>query len=191
MKTKESRMPGQLEQIVERIKELREIAGISPESLAAGIGISADTYRSYESGAVDIPVGALSEVANFFKVELAELLTGEAPRLHKYCLVRKDRGVEVERRSAYRYQSLANNFIHKKAEPFLVTAQPAPADAKISLNSHPGQEFNFVLEGKLMLSIDGHELVMDEGDSIFFDSGAEHGMKALGGACARFLAIIL
>lgn len=192
-------MPGQVEQIVERIRELREIAGISPESLAAGIGISAETYRGYESGAVDIPVGALSEVADFFKVELAELLTGEAPRLHKYCLVRKDRGVQVERRSAYRYQSLANNFIHKKAEPFLVTAEPSPEGApegvpegaSLSLNSHPGQEFNFVLEGRLLLSIDGHELLLEAGDSIFFDSGAEHGMRALGGKRARFLAIIL
>lgn len=184
-------MPGQVEQIAERIRELREIAGISLESLAKGIRLSADTYRGYESGEVDIPIGVLYEVAGFFKIELTELLTGEAPRLHKYCLVRRDRGVEVERRSPYRYQSLAYNFIHKKAEPFMVTVEPGPADREVSLNSHPGQEFNFVLEGRLMLVIDGTELVLEEGDSIFFDSGAGHGMKALGGGRARFLAIIL
>jgi quercetin dioxygenase-like cupin family protein len=99
--------------------------------------------------------------------------------------------VEVERRSPYRYQSLAYNFIHKKAEPFMVTVEPGPADREVSLNSHPGQEFNYVLEGKLMLVIDGTELVLEEGDSVFFDSGAGHGMKALGGGRARFLAIIL
>jgi transcriptional regulator with XRE-family HTH domain len=184
-------MPGQLEQIAERIVELRNIAGISLESLAKGIRISTDTYRRYESGEVDIPIGVLYEVAGYFNIELTEILTGEAPKLHKYCIARKDRGVEVERRSPYRYQSLAYNFIHKKAEPFMVTAEPAPENAKVSLNSHPGQEFDLVLEGKLMIVIDGKELVLDEGDSIFFDSGAEHGMKALGGARARFLAVIL
>jgi transcriptional regulator with XRE-family HTH domain len=184
-------MPGQLGQIAERIRELREIGGISLESLAKGIRVSSDTYRGYESGEVDIPIGVLYEVAGFFKIELTELLTGEAPRLHKYSLVRRDRGVEVERRSPYRYQSLAYNFIHKKAEPFLVTVEPSPADREVSLNTHPGQEFNFVLEGRLMLVIDGTELVLEEGDSIFFDSGAAHGMKALGGGRARFLAIIL
>ena len=188
-------MPGQLEQIAERIRELRDIAGISLESLAKGIRVSADTYRSYESGEVDIPVGVLYEVAGYFKIELTALLTGEAPRLHKYSLVRKDKGVEVQRRSPYLYQSLAFNFIHKKAEPFLVTVEPSPSggsvDRPVSLNSHPGQEFNYVLEGRLGLVIDGTELVLEEGDSIYFDSGASHGMKALGGARARFLAIIV
>jgi transcriptional regulator with XRE-family HTH domain len=184
-------MPGQLEQIAERIAELRNIAGISQESLAKGIRISTETYRRYESGELDIPVGVLYEVANYFDIELTEILTGEAPKLHKYSVTRKDRGVAVERRSPYRYQSLAYNFIHKKAEPFMVTAEPAPEGAQVSLNSHPGQEFDLVLEGKLLVAIAGKELVLDEGDSIFFDSGAEHGMKALGGVRARFLAVIL
>ena len=191
-------MPGQVEQIAERIKELREIAGISPESLAKEIRLSPEAYRGYESGAVDIPIGVLYEVAGVFKIELTELLTGEAPRLGKYCLVRKEKGVAVERRSPYGYLSLAHNFIRKKAEPFLVTVEPSPQggsqrpdDRPVSLNSHPGQEFNYVLEGRLQLVIDGTELVLEEGDSIYFDSGASHGMKALGGARARFLAIIL
>ena len=191
-------MPGQVEQIAARIKELREIAGISPESLAKGIRLSTEAYRGYESGAVDIPIGVLYEVAGFFKIELTELLTGEAPRLSKYCLVRKDKGVAVERRTPYRYLSLAYNFIHKKAEPFLVTVEPSPRDGargpvggEVELNSHPGQEFNYVLEGRLKLVIDGTELVLEEGDSIFFDSERRSRHEGFGGRAARFLAIIL
>jgi transcriptional regulator with XRE-family HTH domain len=183
-------MSGQVEQIAERIKELRGIAGISQESLARGIDIPVETYRDYESGSVDIPVGVLFEVAAFFKIDLTEILTGEAPRLHKYCVVRKGKGVEVERRTPYRYRSLAFNFIHKKAEPFLVTAEPKSESEPVPVNSHPGQEFNYVLEGSLLLVIDGREIILGEGDSIFFDSSAEHGMKALGGSAARFLAVI-
>jgi len=181
----------QLQQIAERIRELRGIAGISPESLAKEIGVSAETYRAFESGAADIPVGVLYEVASFFKIDLTEILTGEAPRLHKYQVVRAGKGVEVERRAPYRYRSLAYNFIHKKAEPFLVTAVDSPQAESVSLNSHPGQEFDYVLEGSLLVVIDGHDVVLGEGDSIFFDSSAAHGMKALGGRSARFLAIIL
>ncbi len=86
-------MSEQLQQIAERIRELRGIAGISPESLAKEIGVSAETYRGFESGGADIPIGVLYEVAAFFKVELNELLTGEAPRLHKYQVVRAGTGV--------------------------------------------------------------------------------------------------
>ncbi len=184
-------MPGKVEQIAERIRELRGIAGISLESLAKGIGVPPETCRDYESGKVDIPVGVLYEVAGFFKIDLTEILTGEAPRLHKYSVVRKGRGIEVERRAPYRYQSLAYNFLHKKAEPFLVEAWPQPEGAAVPMNSHPGQELDYVLEGRLLVVIDGHEIELEEGDCVFFDSGAQHGMKALGGSAARFLAIIL
>jgi mannose-6-phosphate isomerase-like protein (cupin superfamily) len=65
-----------------------------------------------------------------------------------------------------------------------------PDDAPFPLNSHRGQEFNYVLSGTLKIVVHKHELVLNEGDSLFFDSSFEHGMKALGGKPAQFLAII-
>lgn len=183
-------MSDQIKQIATRIKDLREIAGISVEDLAREFGVTADTYREYESGTIDIPIGFLYEVAHRFKVELTAILTGEGPRLHTYCLVRKEKGVQVERRKPYKYQNLAYNFANKKAEPFLVTVEPGDDNAPIHLSSHPGQEFNYVLEGKLKIVVDGHELILNEGDSLYFDSSCSHGMKALEGTAAKFLAII-
>ena len=75
--------------------------------------------------------------------------TGAEPRLHTYPLTRNGKGVSVERRKDYKYQSLAHNFIHKKAEPFLVTVEPEEAETPVSYNSHPGQEFDYVLAGTL------------------------------------------
>lgn len=183
-------MPEKIRNIASRIRELREIAGISPETLALEFNIPRETYLEYESGCADIPVGLLYKVAHRFNVELTDLLTGESPRLHIYALTRKGSGISVERRKQYKYQSLAYNFVHKKAEPFLVTVQP-DASGMPGVSSHPGQEFNYVLEGTLKISIDGHELVLEEGDSLFFDASFEHGMKALNNKPARFLAIII
>ncbi|HOQ38687.1 MAG TPA: XRE family transcriptional regulator [Acetivibrio sp.] len=172
------------------MKELREISGISVESLSKELNISEETYLEYESGEVDIPVSFLYEIANKFNVTLSEILTGEAPRLHTYSVVRKDKGVSVERRKDYKYKSLAYNFINKKMEPFLVTVEPDSND-EIHYNSHPGQEFNYVIEGTLKVLINGHEIILNEGDSLFFDSSEKHGMKALNGKIARFLAVII
>ncbi|MFZ5988205.1 MAG: helix-turn-helix domain-containing protein [Bacillota bacterium] len=182
-------MSDQIKQISERIKELREISGISLETLAKEFNIPNETYIQYESGNADIPVSFLYKIANKFNVELSEILTGEAPRLHTYSVVRKGKGVSVERRKQYKYQSLAYNFVHKKAEPFLVTVEP-DSDPEVHYNSHPGQEFNYVIEGTLKVIINDHEVILNEGDSLFFDSGVKHGMKALDGKPARFLAII-
>lgn len=183
-------MSDQIKQIAARIKDLREISGISIEALAKELKVAAELYKEYESGTVDIPVGFLYEISNRFKVELTAILTGEGPRLHTYCLVRKDKGVNVERRKQYKYLNLAFNFINKKAEPFHVTVDPDTEETPVHLSSHPGQEFNYVLEGSLMIVVDGHELILNQGDSLYFDSNCNHGMKALNGQTAKFLAII-
>lgn len=183
-------MPDQIKQIAERLRGLREIAGLSIEDLAKELGISKELYETYESGTVDIPIGFLYDAANRFNVELTAILTGEDPRLHRYCLVRKDKGINVDRKSPYKYQSLAFNFANKKAEPFMVEVTPDNGETPVHLSSHNNQEFNYVIEGTLMIYIDGHQLVLNEGDSLYFDSKLSHGMKALNGKPAKFLAII-
>jgi mannose-6-phosphate isomerase-like protein (cupin superfamily) len=183
-------MSEQIQQIAQRIKELREIAGIPVEMLANEFNIAPDIYRDYESGKVDIPISVLINISRKFSVEMTEILTGGMPRLHEYCLVRKGKGAGVQRRKEYSYQSLAYNYSHKSAEPFLVTVPSSPDNAPFPLNSHSGQEFNYVISGTLKIIINKHEILLNEGDSLFFDAGFDHGMKAVGGKPAQFLAII-
>ncbi|NLG88982.1 MAG: helix-turn-helix transcriptional regulator [Clostridiaceae bacterium] len=182
-------MSGKIESIAARMRELREISNLSVEETANMLNITVDEYKAYENGSTDIPIGFLNNFANKFNVDLTELLTGDSPRLRRYCLVRKGKGVNVERRAPYRYQSLAYNFINKKAEPFLVSVSPS-GTSEVPKNSHPGQEFNYVLEGTLLIMIDNKEFVLNKGDSIYFDANLQHGMKALGNKAAEFLAII-
>lgn len=184
-------MSDQISQIASRIKDLREIADLSVETLSKELGVTAELYRQYEGGNIDIPIGFLFETANRFNVELTAIITGESPKLHRFCLVRKDKGMNVDRKNPYKYQNLAYNFVHKKVEPFLVTVEPDADDSPVHFSSHPGQEFNYVIEGTLMIYIDGHQVTLNEGDSLYFDSSCSHGMKALNGKKSKFLAMIL
>ena len=97
----------------------------------------------------------------------------------------------MERRKEYKYQNLAYNFINKKAEPFLVTVEPEPEGTSVHLNNHPGQEFDYLLEGTLKIVLGDKEIILNEGDSLYYDSNINHGMQALNGKSAKFLAIIL
>jgi transcriptional regulator with XRE-family HTH domain len=184
-------MTEQIQLIAGRIKELREISGTSTETLAKDLGITNELFLNYESGMVDIPIGFLSKVAHKFGIELSALFSGENPRLHVYCVVRKDKGLIVERRKQYRYEHLAYNFINKKAEPFIVRIGPNKENAPVEFNSHPGQEFNYVIEGTMKIIIDGHEIVLNEGDSIYYDSVYTHAMKALNNKTVKMLAVVL
>jgi transcriptional regulator with XRE-family HTH domain len=184
-------MKEKIQFVAERIKELREISGISTAALAQELGISPDLVVQYESGSIDIPVGFLYEVAHKFGIELSAILTGENPRLHVYCVVRKDKGLSVERRKQYKYESLAANFINKKAEPFIVRIDPDTEIAPMEFNSHPGQEFNYVIEGTMKIIIDAHEIVLNSGDSIYYDSSCKHAMKAMNQTPVKMLAVVL
>lgn len=184
-------MNDQIRLIAERIRGLREIAHLSIETCAADLKIPASAYKEYESGTVDIPVSFLYQIAHKFQVELSSILTGEEPRLHVYSVTRGGRGVKVDRRKDYDYQSLAFNFIDKKMEPFLITVDPRPESEPMPLNAHPGQEFNYLLEGTLKVNVGGHEVVLAAGDSIYFDSRHPHGMRAVGKTKAKFVAVIL
>ena len=80
--------------------------------------------------------------------------------------------------------------MNRMADPFLVTVDPKPDGTEIHLNMHPGQEFNYVLEGRMTLQIGNKQLILNEGDSLYFDANRPHGMKALDGKRVQFLAII-
>ncbi|MPN30224.1 hypothetical protein SDC9_177687 [bioreactor metagenome] len=95
----------------------------------------------------------------------------------------------MERTKAYKYLALASGFRNAKAEPFEVTVEPN--DQPIHLNTHPDQEFNLVLVGSLQLQIAGNDIILNEGDSIYFDASKPHGMKALNNKNVKFLAIII
>ena len=183
-------MTESLKQIAERIREVRENCDLQQDKTAAELGIPLETYIQYENGETDIPISVLYEMAGLFKVELTELLTGVSPKLHNYCLVRDGEGIAVERYKGYMFQSLAFNFINKKIEPLLVTIEPEE-NKKMSLVTHPGQEFNYVLEGRIKVILGGVEIEMTAGDSLYFDPAIPHGQVAADGKQAKFLTVIL
>ena len=76
----------------------------------------------------------------------------------------------------------------RKAEVFIVTVEPKPNAHTIYKNTHPGQEFNLILEGAMELYLGGKTIVLEEGDSIYFDSSKPHGMRAIGDKAVKMLA---
>lgn len=184
-------MDNQIKQIAERLRGLREVLELTTAELARECELTEEEYRLAETGEHDISVSMLQKIARQYGVALDALMFGEEPKMSSYFLTRAGKGTSIERTQAYKYQSLAAGFINRSADPFIVTVEPKADNTPIHYNSHSGQEFNLVLEGRMMLSIDGKELILNEGDSLFFNSKLPHGMKALDGKTVRFLAVIM
>lgn len=184
-------MDEQIKQIGERIRGLRDALELNVEEMASRCGLQVDVYVQIESGEYDISVSTLQQIARNCDVPLDVLMFGEEPKMNAYFLTRWGTGISVERTKVYKYQSLASGFRNRKADPFLVTVEPKPEGTPIYYNTHYGQEFNIVLEGRMLLSINGKELILNQGDSLYFDSSLPHGMKALDGKAVKFLAVVM
>lgn len=182
-------MNTQIKQIAERLRGLRDALDLTIAQAAEKCNIPEKEYALYESGKSDIPMSFICQVAETFGVETTAIISGDDPHAISFYVTRKGTGISVERTKTYKYQALASGFRHAKAEPFEVTVEPG--EKAIHLNTHAGQEFNLVLEGTMQIQVAGNDLVLSEGDSIYFDASKPHGMKALNGRSVRFLAIII
>lgn len=180
-------MGNELLQVANRMKELREILEITPNQMAAQINLPLETYLRYEDGREDIPISALYTVANVLHVDPTVLLSGDEPRMADYTIVRGGKGIKTERYPGYNFTSLAYNFRDRQMEPLLVTL--GENDQPAQLVSHGGQEFNYVLEGVVAVTINDHEFRLCAGDCIYFNPRNPHGQKAVDGP-ARFITII-
>ena len=173
--------------IPERIKELREILEISAFDIAKDINIPFDTYNKMESGQCDIPISVLYSIAARLGTDVTVLLTGEEARMDSAAVCRKGKGVRIERYPGYEFSSLAYNFKSRTIEPLLVTLDSSKPVA--ALVSHSGQEFNYVTEGKIKITVGKTEYSLNTGDSIYFDARLPHGQSAINGT-AQFITII-
>ncbi len=176
-----------------RLKSTREYLDITVEDMAEKTNVTPQEYISLENGEKDFSLSFLNEAAEALGVELIELLTGVTPKLNTYSIVRKDRGLPIERRERFAYQHLAYLFKKKKIEPLLVTApyDEAEQDKPIHLSVHDGQEMDYILSGTLKFQIGEHIEILNEGDCVYYDSMNPHGMIATDGADCKFLAVLI
>jgi quercetin dioxygenase-like cupin family protein len=158
--------------------------------MAGDLGADAALVERYESGQEEIPVGYLLKVAQRYNVDLTVLISGDESHLKNFSVVRKGEGLSVERRKDYDYKSLAYRFAGRRMEPFLITVPPKAVEA-MNHTTHAGQEFIYVLSGRLELRLDGHPVTLEPGDSVYFDSKTPHSLRGLDEAAAQFLDVIL
>jgi len=182
-------MSDTIKQIAARLLDTREALGKSSEEVANTVGITEEAYLRYERGEQDIPIGFLTSFSEAYDIPLASLITGEEPKLTSFTYTPHGKGLYVERYPGYEYMALAHKFIDKKCEPFYVTVMPEIGEPQ--MNAHIGHEFDYVLEGKLRVTIGAKSIDLVAGDSIYFDSASMHGMQALDNAPSKFLAIVM
>ena len=182
----------QIMQIAERIKELRQILGISVEDMAKTVNTSVDEYIASENGERDFSFTFIHNCAKVFDVDITDLIAGDTARLSAYSIVRAGEGLPLERRKGFKYNHLASAFKGRLSEPFIVKAKydESALSKPIPLSKHDGEEFDYILKGKLKVEVAGHTDELGPGDAIYYNSAQPHGMIAVGGDDCEFIAVV-
>lgn len=182
----------EIKEIAERLKYLREALDVSVEEAANAAMVSIDEYRDAEAGKVDFTFNFLQKLAKHFGVDIIQLISGESPRLTGFQVTRAGEGLSLERERGFEYIHRSPFFKDKSAEPFLVTAKydPEEQNKPITVSTHDDQEFDYILKGKLRVTVDNYTTILGEGDSIYYNANLPHGMVAYEGDC-EFLAVVI
>lgn len=180
-------MNNQIKEIANRIKDLREFSDYSTLELSKKALMSEEDYIDIESGNVDIPIGALYNIAAALEIDPTVLLTGHNSENDEVAVVYKGQGMNISRYDGYSFSSLAYNFFGRQMEPMLVNIKQGIAP---ELVTHTGQEFNYVLKGDLRVLVGNREYYLREGDCIYFNPTLPHAQVAMSSE-ATFLTVIL
>ena len=183
----------QIKAMAGRIAALREIEGYTAEYMAEQTGISVAEYLDCEAGRADLTFAFLFRCASALGIDVTEIIEGTAPRLKSYTLTRKGRGQRIEQAHGMTYYNIAHSFANRTSNPLYVHCEYSEKaeSSPIAVTTHAGQECDIIIKGRLKVQVGEHTEILEEGDSIYYDSSTPHGMIAIGGEDCYFYAIVL
>jgi len=178
-------------QIVRNIKRIRLSKKMSLGRLAKLCGLTKGYVSKIEHSDKAPPFSTLSKIANALDTDISLLLAdeSESPENLSLCIIKKNERKEVISRGTLyglHYEALAHKKTGKNMEPYVIL----PVFREKGIFSHEGEEFIYVLEGPYEFSYDGKKYLLNEGDSIYFDSIVPHNGRSLGKKKAKILAVI-
>ena len=186
-------MDYKIREVAGRIRELREISGLTVEEMAQHTGVSVDEYIACEAGNRNLSIAFLYRCVLIFGVDMSDLLEGRSAKLRSYALTRKGEGQRIEEAHHMVGYNLAADFRNRIALPLYmeIKYRPGAEFEDIELVTHEGQECDIVIRGQMKIQIGSKTEILRAGDTIYYDSSIPHGMTAVNGEDCAFYAIVL
>ena len=169
----------------EKIKALREDKTITIEELAQRSGLAIEQIERIENN-IDIPsLAPLIKIARVLGVRVGTFLDDQDEVGPVVCRKKEAKDAisfsnnAIHSRKHMEYHSLSKSKADRHMEPFIIDVMPTE-----------GEEFIMVMEGIMEISYGKNTYLLEEGDSIYYDSIVPHHVHAYEGQAAKILAVI-
>jgi len=178
-----------------KIKGMRESKNISIEEMSERTGLSVEQITSIENDAFLPSLGPLIKVARALGVRMGTFMD-DNDELGPVVCRKEERSSSIsfsndttDARKHMEYHPLAKQKAGRHMEPFIIDINPTE-DKNFKLSAHEGEEFIYVMSGKIEIDYGKDKYTLSEGDSIYYDSIVEHHVHGAPGEPSRILALI-
>lgn len=170
--------------IGKRIKTFRTRKKMTLNQLANETGCSIDYLKQIESGEEIPPVGTLLQLSRALHIDSGDLLKEEAQQA-------RDKRAEAytKRTQNYAYTALTPGAEHKHLKAFRIQIPALQAHKGVGYQ-HEGEEFVYVLKGRIELTVGENVNRLAQGQSLHFNSGIQHHMRNVGKTEAELMVVV-
>ena len=166
-----------------KIKKTRMEKKISLEQVANETGYSIDYLKKLEAGKVIPPVGTLLQIARTLQIDSGLFLKEQEADLNKRIKA------YTKRTDNYAYTTLTPGAENKHLKAFRVTIDAMQNHSGVGYQ-HEGEEFVYVLSGKIEVIVGDHVNKLKKDDSLHFNSGIKHMLRNVGNKNAELIVVI-
>lgn len=156
------------------LKQLRKERKYTLKELASQTGVSISFLSQVERGKSNVTLESLKRISDALGVNPSIFFAG-------------NNEVIDDKHWQFHYSDLSNSIVGASYLPMLVTLNPGENEGNAF--SHEGNEFIFVVEGELTVSVEGHEFVLKQNESTMFDAKKSHYWYNYNNQTVKFLLI--
>lgn len=158
--------------IGKKIKETRKQEGLTLKQLADAAGLNPGTLSKIENGLTKPSITTLEMLANSLKVDIGYLFESEEKK--SYVISRKETRKTLDSHKGYTVELIAEEMENPFMEPAIVTLKEKNSEKEIDFAVHNGQEFMYMLEGKMELFLGEKRYILRQGDAGYWNGSIPH-----------------
>lgn len=167
-----------------RLMLLRKEKGLTLNHLANETGLRTQYISQVEKGEIIPPVAVILQLSRALEIDSSILLQEEKKRAGRS----KDEDYR-KRTEAYAYETLTPEAQHKHLKAFKVFIEARSVHEGVSYQ-HLGEEFIYVLKGRIEVLVGEHLNSLSPGESLHFNSSIVHRLRNISSVRAELLVVL-
>lgn len=166
-----------------KIQEARTSKDMTLDFVANETGLSTQYLSKVEEGAVMPSVGTILQISRALDIDSSPFLKGQETDLTNRI------SATTKRTENYAYKTLTSGTETKHLKAFQVTIDPLKEHSGVGYQ-HEGEEFVYVLSGKVEVLVGENKNILPKGSSLHFNSGIRHKMTNLSDEPALMIVVL-